>query len=151
VRDTLITNSSDHTSHVLALSTSSIPTTVIEFWSSRDDVRSECENDRKCRGFLHDRDMSELTASPQMFQMEDVSDLETMVQSYAVNSLLLYVLYFVSQVSAIDPKARLAEDSEMVAAKVEELNKIENGDDEAAKDMVRLHVKSSIEGVVSHV
>jgi hypothetical protein len=77
-----------------------------------------------------------------MFQMVEISDLETMVQSYAVNSLLLYVVYFFSQVTAIDPKARLAEDSEMVAAKVEELNKIENGDDEAAKDQVSLRVVS---------
>ena len=66
----------------------------------------------------------------------DADDTNSLLKAYAISAALLYVHYFYSQITSLDPKSHLAEDNTLVAKDIDKLDLIEAGGDDAAKDQV---------------
>ena len=66
----------------------------------------------------------------------DADDTNSLLKAYAISTALLYVHYFYSQMTSLDPKSHLAEDNTLVAKDIDKLDQIEAGGDDAAKDQV---------------
>jgi len=58
---------------------------------------------------------------------------EFLLRGYAICMLILYLLYFVTQMTAVDAKAHPPEDAKLMAKKLEELATL----DEAGQELVR--------------